>query len=220
MTHLSFGYKLMILSIVTSFTLLGVFYSAPATTTNMYMLVECSYGFYSASMFPARSGQGSRELRGDMDGECNLYMEAHDKDSDIVDRETRKFFAAGPLGPPQGAASMSPLPRVTLVPALLMALAMPIAPPVAIAHEGHPHRFMGTVSAMQNEQIEVTLTDGTLVAFALDAKTIYRQGKTKVIGRLPKDGERVVVSAMPVEKVDEVMIAITVQLPLPSKPVS
>ena len=103
--------------------------------------------------------------------------------------------------------------------ALIIALAMPS---MAIAHEGHPHRFMGTISAMQDDwrgflvQIEVTLTDGEVVAFALDGKTIYQQGKTKVTGRLPKDNERVVVSAMPVENVDEIMIAITVQLPTQS----
>ena len=68
-----------------------------------------------------------------------------------------------------------------------------LSPVAALAHEGHPHRFMGTVSVVQDAQIEVTLTDGKVVTFALDAKTIYRQGKTKVIGRLPKDGERVVV---------------------------
>jgi hypothetical protein len=91
-----------------------------------------------------------------------------------------------------------------------------LSPVAALAHEGHPHRFMGTVSVVQDTQIEVTLTDGQVVTFALDAKTIYRQGKTKVIGRLPKDGERVVVSAMPVEKAGEVMIAVTVQLPVPT----
>lgn len=96
--------------------------------------------------------------------------------------------------------------------ALIVALAFSS---VVFAHEGHPHRFMGTVSAMQDEQIEVTLTDGKIVTFKLDAKTIYRQGKTKVIGKLPKAGERVVVSAMPVAA-GEMMTAETVQLPVPA----
>lgn len=87
--------------------------------------------------------------------------------------------------------------------------------PVARAHEGHPHRFMGTVSAVQDGQIEVKTTDGKIVAFALDAKTIYRQGKTQVSGKLPKVGERVVVSAMPVAA-GKVMSAQTVQLPVPA----
>ena len=92
-----------------------------------------------------------------------------------------------------------------------VALLVPVA---ALAHAGHPHRFMGTVSAMQDEQIEVKLTDGKLVTFALDEKTIYRRGKTKVIGKLPKVGERVVVSALPVEA-GKMMTAVTVQLPIP-----
>ena len=96
--------------------------------------------------------------------------------------------------------------------ALIVALALSSA---ALAHEGHPHRFMGTVSAVQDEQIEVKLTDGTTVTFVLDAKTIYRQGKMKVIGKLPKAGERVVVSAMPVEA-GKTMTAVTVQLPIPA----
>ena len=96
--------------------------------------------------------------------------------------------------------------------ALIVALALHS---VVFAHAGHPHRFMGTVSAVQDEQIEVKLTDGTIVTFALDEKTIYRQGKTQVIGKLPKDGERVVVSAMPVEA-GKTMTAVTVQLAIPA----
>ena len=95
--------------------------------------------------------------------------------------------------------------------ALIVALAFSS---VVFAHAGHPHRFMGTVSAVQDEQIEVKLTDGKIVTFVLDEKTIYRQGKTKVIGKLPKAGERVVVSAMPVDA-GKMMTAVTVQLPVP-----
>ena len=95
-----------------------------------------------------------------------------------------------------------------------IAAVMLLNPIATMAHEGHPHRFMGTVSVVRGTQIEVTLTDGKVVMFTLDKKTIYRQGTTKVIGRLPKDGERVVVSAMPVETADEIMIAVTVQLPV------
>jgi hypothetical protein len=96
--------------------------------------------------------------------------------------------------------------------AALIALLVPVA---ALAHEGHPHRFMGTVSAVQDEQLEVKLTDGEVVTFTLNAETIYRQGKTEVVGKLPKVGERVVVSAMPVEE-SNVMVAETVQLPVPA----
>lgn len=96
--------------------------------------------------------------------------------------------------------------------ALIVAIALPT---LVSAHEGHPHRFRGTVSVVQDEMIEITLTDGTLVSFTLDEKTIYRQGKTQVVGKLPAVGERVVVSAMQVEE-GQTMTAETVQLPVPA----
>lgn len=96
--------------------------------------------------------------------------------------------------------------------ALLVAI---VLPSVVFAHAGHPHRFRGTVSVVQDEAIEVKLTDGTFVSFRLDEKTIYRQGKTKVVGKLPQVGQRVVVSAMEVEE-GQTMIAETVQLPVPA----
>jgi len=97
--------------------------------------------------------------------------------------------------------------------ALIVAIAMPST---VFAHGGHPHRFMGTVSAVQDTQIEVETRDGDMVTFALDEKTIYRQGKIKVVGKLPEVGERVVVSAMEVEQ-GQTMVAETVQLPVPAK---
>ena len=96
--------------------------------------------------------------------------------------------------------------------ALIAAVALPSG---VFAHVGHPHRFMGTVSAVDAEQIDVKTKDGTVLTFTLDEKTIYRQGKTKVVGKLPKVGERVVVSAMEVEE-GQMMTAETVQLPVPA----
>ena len=96
--------------------------------------------------------------------------------------------------------------------ALVVAIALPS---VVLAHAGHPHRFMGTVSAVQAEQIDVETKDGEMLTFKLDEKTIYRQGKTKVIGKLPTVGQRVVVSAMEVEE-RQTMTAATVQLPVPA----
>ena len=87
--------------------------------------------------------------------------------------------------------------------------------PVARAHEGHPHRFLGTVSAVQDGQIEVKLTDGKTVVFAVDAKTVVQQGRVKVDAKELKSGERVVVSALPVPA-GKVMAAINVQLRVPA----
>lgn len=88
-------------------------------------------------------------------------------------------------------------------------------PSVMLAHEGHPHRFLGTVSAVQDGQIEVKLTDGKTVVFAVDAKTVVQQGRVKVDAKELKAGERVVVSALPVPA-GKVMAAINVQLRVPA----
>ena len=79
---------------------------------------------------------------------------------------------------------------------LIAALALPSA---LLAHAGHPHRVMGTVSAISATQIDVKTADGTIVAIALDAKTVYRSGKTKIDAKAVKLGERVVVSALQAE---------------------
>ena len=96
--------------------------------------------------------------------------------------------------------------------ALIVALAFPS---VMLAHEGHPHRFLGTVSAVQDGQLEVKTTDGKTVVFALDAKTVYQRALTKVDAKELKAGERVVVSALPVPAGKE-MTAINVQLRVPA----
>ena len=50
----------------------------------------------------------------------------------------------------------------------------------AVAHEGHPHRFLGTLSAVQGSQIEVKTTDGKTVTVTLDSKTTIVRGTTKL----------------------------------------
>jgi len=87
--------------------------------------------------------------------------------------------------------------------------------PVASAHEGHPHRFLGTVSAVHDGQLEVKTTDGKTVVFMLDAKSVLQQGRVKVDAKELKTGERVVVSALPVAA-GKVMTAINVQLRVPA----
>jgi hypothetical protein len=95
----------------------------------------------------------------------------------------------------------------TFVVALALVAALAI-PAVAHAHAGHAHKVMGTVSAVADNQIEVKTTDGKTVVIALDAKTVYRRGKTKVDAKVLKVGERVVVEA----EGDKTMTAKTVQL--------
>lgn len=95
-----------------------------------------------------------------------------------------------------------------VVAALAIAL---VVPSLALAHEGHAHKIMGTVSAVTATQLDVKTTDGKMVVVALDAKTVYQSGKTKVDAKMLKVGDRVVVSAMQATGA-KTMTAQTVQL--------
>lgn len=75
---------------------------------------------------------------------------------------------------------------------VMAALALPA---VSWAHGGHAHKVMGTIAAVTANQLDVKATDGKTVTIALDAKTVYLQGKTKVDAKMLKVGERIVVEA-------------------------
>lgn len=104
--------------------------------------------------------------------------------------------------------------RTWIVGVALMALLA--VPAVSRAHEGHAHKVMGTVSAVSERQVEIKTTDGKTVTIALDAKTVYRQGKAKADAGVLKVGERVVVEAEQ-PKGATVMTARTVQIAAPTK---
>lgn len=69
-----------------------------------------------------------------------------------------------------------------------------VLPCAALAHEGHEHRVMGTVSAIHENHLEVKATDGKTVAFTLSEKTKFLMGKTKATVKDLKVGDRVVVT--------------------------
>jgi hypothetical protein len=96
--------------------------------------------------------------------------------------------------------------------ALVVALAFPS---MMLAHAGHPHRVMGTVSAITASQIDIKTADGKTVVFTLDAKTVVQQGRIKVDAKELKAGERVVVSALEVAA-GKVMTAQNIQLRVPA----
>lgn len=73
--------------------------------------------------------------------------------------------------------------------ALIVALAMPA---VSLAHTGHAHRVMGTVSSVDGNHVMVKTTDGKTVMVMLDAKTKITQGKVKADVSALKVGTRVV----------------------------
>ena len=79
-------------------------------------------------------------------------------------------------------------PGIGLV--FLLALAAPIG---VRAHEGHPHKVMGTVSALTPDSVEVKTSDGGKVAVTLSPDTRYRAGRQPRVAADVKVGGRVVV---------------------------
>jgi|APDOM4702015159_1054818.scaffolds.fasta_scaffold10293_3 hypothetical protein len=82
---------------------------------------------------------------------------------------------------------------------------------VAFAHDGHPHRFLGTLSSVHGNQLEVKTTDGKTAVFILDGKSVIQQGRAKADAKDLKVGERIVVTALEVAG-GKPMTAINVQL--------
>jgi hypothetical protein len=70
------------------------------------------------------------------------------------------------------------------------ALSVPVA---ALAHAGHLHKVMGTVSSVEGNHVTVKTTDGKIVIITFDTKTSVTRGKTKLDASAVKAGERVVV---------------------------
>ena len=93
---------------------------------------------------------------------------------------------------------------------LAAALVMPAA---ARAHEGHAHKFMGTVSAVTATQIELKTPEGKVVTAKLTPKTTFARGKQKVDVSAVKVGERVVVT-VPSEK-EMIASIVTMAAPTP-----
>jgi hypothetical protein len=63
----------------------------------------------------------------------------------------------------------------------------------ALAHEGHEHKVMGKVVAIDEKRIEVEATDGKKVTGALSTDTKYLRDKTPAARADVKVGERVVI---------------------------
>lgn len=80
----------------------------------------------------------------------------------------------------------------TLVRALAV-VALLALPAMALAHEGHAHKVMGTVTARSADQFEMKTPEGKVVTVKLNPKTTFARGKQKVGGADVKVGERVVV---------------------------
>jgi hypothetical protein len=77
---------------------------------------------------------------------------------------------------------------------LLACALLTFAPAALLAHDGHDHKIMGTVSMLHENHLEVKATDGKTSTITLDGKTKIVRGKTKVVPADIKVGDRVVVN--------------------------
>jgi hypothetical protein len=90
------------------------------------------------------------------------------------------------------------------------ALAAALVLPVALsAHEGHPHKVMGTVTSIAPPHIMVKTADGKTAMVMWDAKTKFTRGKAKVAVEDVKVGDRVVAEG---PEQNSMVMATTVQL--------
>ena len=68
--------------------------------------------------------------------------------------------------------------------------------PLVLAHEGHDHKIMGTVAAVDAKHIEVTTKDEHKATIWLDSETKILRGKSQTTAGDVKVGERVVITAI------------------------
>jgi len=84
----------------------------------------------------------------------------------------------------------------------------------ALAHEGHVHQIMGTVSMRHESHLEVKTTDGKTTVLTLNDKTKVRRGDAIVTLDSIRPGGRVVVTAIETKGKDgkTVMVASEIRL--------
>jgi hypothetical protein len=75
----------------------------------------------------------------------------------------------------------------------LAPLALLLASPFVLAHEGHVHTTLGTIVRVEKAQLDVKGADGKAVTFALTEKTAFRRGEASISRADVKVGERVAV---------------------------
>jgi hypothetical protein len=94
---------------------------------------------------------------------------------------------------------------------------------LAIAHEGHEHKAMGTVAAVDAKHIEVADKDGKKTSFQLTPETKYLHGTMAAEASHVTVGQRVVVVYVENEKdktsvAKQVMLGVTGKDPAPARP--
>lgn len=92
---------------------------------------------------------------------------------------------------------------------LVLIAALSIGPSLALAHEGHLHRYMGTIATAAGSQLSLETRDGKTVTFKLDEKTRITRGKAGAGVKDLEPGARAVVEA---EGGKEPVVAKTIKL--------
>jgi hypothetical protein len=77
--------------------------------------------------------------------------------------------------------------------ALVLAAAV-FSPSLAVAHPGHDHKLMGTISSIDKNKVVVKTTEGKDMTFEITPLTTFKRGKTKGAQSDLKAGMRVVVN--------------------------
>lgn len=76
---------------------------------------------------------------------------------------------------------------------LVLALAL-VAPAAAVAHPGHDHKLMGTISSIEKNRVVVKTTEGKDMTFEITPLTTFKRGRQKGAQADLKTGMRVVVN--------------------------
>jgi hypothetical protein len=79
----------------------------------------------------------------------------------------------------------------TVAAALVLMAWLPVAP--ALAHDGHTHRIMGTITAVDAKHLEVKTPSGENLSIQITDKTLVTREKRKLALDQVKKGGRVVV---------------------------
>ena len=77
--------------------------------------------------------------------------------------------------------------------ALVLAAAV-LTPALAVAHPGHDHKLMGTISSIDKNKVVVKTTEGKDMTFEVTPLTTFKRGKDRGAQADLKAGMRVVVN--------------------------
>ena len=77
--------------------------------------------------------------------------------------------------------------------ALVLAAAV-LTPSLVVAHPGHDHKLMGTISSIDKNKVVVKTTEGKDMTFEITPLTTFKRGKNKGAQSDLKAGMRVVVN--------------------------